>query len=219
MPCYATAVLNADNSQDPLKNDRQRSGDNNKKEKSDTCNTDLFCRSLSVIEWIFSGPKSAAAKLKGWSLEYDHDSKSRITWSFFSLANRQILYEIPMITVMWLYLVASSYLSFFLRRGLNCQDFVYSLAQISCDKKELSSDLYSKSVYHLCRSFLHDIYVEYCVWGGIMIRYEGVFPVDLVREQFLSWICASHFSRQLIQRTVSVTNSPCKVGSWLSRNL
>lgn len=114
MPCYATAVLNADNSQDPLKNDRQRSGDNNKKEKSDTCNTDLFCRSLSVIEWIFSGSKSAAAKLKGWSLEYDHDSKSRITWSFFSLANRQILYEIPMITVMWLYLVASSYLSFFL---------------------------------------------------------------------------------------------------------
>ena len=50
MPCYATAVLNADNSKALLKNDRQRSGDNNKKEKSDTCNTDLFCRSLSVIE-------------------------------------------------------------------------------------------------------------------------------------------------------------------------
>ena len=68
VPCYATVVLNADNSQDPLKNDRQRSGDNNKKEKSDTCNNELFSQSLSVIEriqsWIsliYSKPKSAAA--------------------------------------------------------------------------------------------------------------------------------------------------------------
>ena len=54
VPCYATDVLNANNSQDPLKNDRQRSGDNNKKEKSDTCNNELFSQSLSVIERIQS---------------------------------------------------------------------------------------------------------------------------------------------------------------------
>ena len=199
VPCYATVVPNANNSQDPLKNDRQRSGDNNKKEKSYTCNTELFCQSLSVIEWIqswiswiYSRPKSAAAKLKGLSLEYDHNSKSRFTWSFFSLANRQKLYEIPMITVMLLYLVASSYLSVFLR----------SLELSELRLQPRSNQLRQKNyqVIYIVNQFT--IYVGYCAWGGIMIRSEGVFPVKLVRDQFLSRIGAYHFSRQLIQRTV-----------------
>ena len=208
VPCYTTVVLNANNSQDPLKNDRQRSGDNNKKEKSDTCNTELFCQSLSVIEWIQSGiswiyskPKSAAAKSKGWPLEYDHNSKSRFTWSFFSLANRQKLYEIPMITVMLLYLVASSYLSVFLRSlelsGLRLQPRSNQLWQ----KNYQVIYIVNQFTIYAALFFMH-IYVGYCVWGGIMIRSEGVFPVELVRDQFLSWISAYHFSRQLIQRTV-----------------
>ena len=208
VPCYATVVLNANNSQDPLKNDRQRSGDNNKKGKSDTCNTELFCQSLSVIEWIQSGiswiyskPKSAAAKSKGWPLEYDHNSKSRFTWSFFSLANRQKLYEIPMITVMLLYLVASSYLSVFLRSlelsGLRLQPRSNQLWQ----KNYQVIYIVNQFTIYAALFFMH-IYVGYCVWGGIMIRSEGVFPVELVRDQFLSWIGAYHFSRQLIQRTV-----------------
>ena len=206
VPCYATVVLNADNSQDPLKNDQRRSGDNNKKEKSDTCNTELFCQSLSVIEriqswmsWIYSKPKSAAAKSKGWSLEYDHNSKSRITWSFFSLANRQKLYEIPMITVMLLYLVPLSYLSKFQIRklsGLRLQPRSNQLRQKNYQVVYIVNQF---TIYSIL--FLH-IYVGYCVWGGIMIRSEGVFPVELVRDQFLSWIGAYHFSRQLIQRTV-----------------
>ena len=208
VPCYATVVPNANNSQDPLKNDRQRSGDNNKKEKSDTCNTELFCQSLSVIEWIQSGiswiyskPKSAAAKSKGWPLEYDHNSKSRFTWSFFSLANRQKLYEIPMITVMLLYLVASSYLSVFLRSlelsGLRLQPRSNQLWQ----KNYQVIYIVNQFTIYAALFFMH-IYVGYCAWDGIMIRSEGVFPVELVRDQFLSWIGAYHFSRQLIQRTV-----------------
>ena len=179
-----------------------------KKKKSDTCNTELFCQSLSVIEWIqswiswiYSRPKSAAAKLKGLSLEYDHNSKSRFTWSFFSLANRQKLYEIPMITVMLLYLVASSYLSVFLRSlelsELRLQPRSNQLRQ----KNYQVIYIVNQFTIYAALFFMH-IYVGYCAWGGIMIRSEGVFPVKLVRDQFLSRIGAYHFSRQLIQRTV-----------------
>ena len=179
-----------------------------KKKKSDTCNTELFCQSLSVIEWtqswiswIYSRPKSAAAKLKGLSLEYDHNSKSRFTWSFFSLANRQKLYEIPMITVMLLYLFASSYLSVFLRSlelsELRLQPRSNQLRQ----KNYQVIYIVNQFTIYAALFFMH-IYVGYCAWGGIMIRSEGVFPVKLVRDQFLSRIGAYHFSRQLIQRTV-----------------
>ena len=208
VPCYATVVLNANNSQGPLKNDRQRSGDNNKKENSDTCNTELFCQSLSVIEWIqswiswiYSKPKSAAAKSKGWSLEYDHNSKSRITWSFFSLANRQKLYEIPVITVMSLYPVALSYLSVFLR-SLELSELRLQPRSNQLRQKKYQVVYIVNQFTIYAALFVMHIYVGYCAWGGIMIRSEGVFPVELVRDQFLSWIGAYHFSRQLIQRTV-----------------
>ena len=48
---------------------------------------------------------------------------------FFPFANRYKLCEIPVIIVMLLNLVVLSYLSVFLCRVLNCQGFVYNLAQ------------------------------------------------------------------------------------------
>ena len=48
--------------------------------------------------------------------------------------------------------------------------------------------------------FMH-VYVGYYFWGGIIITSEGVFPIELVRDQFFYWIGVYHFSRQLIQRT------------------
>ena len=45
--------------------------------------------------------------------------------------------------------------------------------------------------------FMH-VYVGYYFWGGIIIRSEGVFPIELVRDHTIShgnWYNERHKSR------------------------
>ena len=164
------------------------------------------------MSWIYSKPKSAAAQSKGWSLEYDHNSKSRITWSFFSLANRQKLYEIPMITVMSLYLVALSYLSVFLRSlelsGLRLQPRSNQLRQKNYQVVYIVNQFTIYSVPFCI--FMLGIASEAVLWLGL----KG-FPCSIGTwsVSLLNW-CVPFLTATDTTNGIS-HEQPCKVGSWL----
>ena len=94
-----------------------------------------------------------------------------------------------------------TFVSFFAESWIVRTSSTASLKSVATKKNYQVIYIVNQFTMYAALFFFMHIYVGYYFWGGIIITSEGVFPIELVRDQFFYWIGVYYFSRQLIQRT------------------